>query len=185
MPGLLVVFAGLPGAGKTTLARAAARHLCATYLRVDTVEQALRECGTLPDGVVAEGYTAAYALAADNLALGRPVVADQVNPLGLTRDAWRAVAAAGGARMVDVEVVCSDPAEHRRRIEQRASDIPGLVLPTWDDVRTREYHAWERPRVVLDTAGRDVAACVAELIGVLDRVSNDVVQPPHAPQMPG
>ncbi len=160
----LVVFAGLPGAGKTTLARAAARGLGATYLRVDTVEQTLRAGGTLPAGVVAEGYAVAYGVAADNLALCRPVVADQVNPLGLTRDAWRAVADAAGARLVDVEVVCSDASEHRRRVEARTSDIPGLALPTWDEVQARAYHAWDRPRLVLDTAGRDVDVCVAAVL---------------------
>ena len=43
----LVVLAGLPGVGKTTLARGAARRLGAAYLRVDTVEHALRDGGTL------------------------------------------------------------------------------------------------------------------------------------------
>ena len=161
---VLIVFAGLPGVGKTTLARAVAERLGATYLRVDTIEQALRDGGTLPGGVVAEGYVVAYRVAADNLALGRSVVADLVNPLTLTRDAWRDVAATAGARLVDVEVVCSDPLEHRRRVEQRDGDIPGLVLPTWDAVRAREYDAWDRPRVVIDTAGRDVAACVAAVL---------------------
>ncbi|GJG87463.1 adenylyl-sulfate kinase [Gemmatimonadetes bacterium T265] len=161
---LLIAFAGLPGAGKTTLARAVARHLAATYLRIDTIEQALRSVGTLPAGVVTEGYVVAYRVAADNLALGRAVVADSVNPLDLTRDAWRDVAAAAGARLVDVEVVCSDRAEHRRRVETRANDVPGLTYPTWDAVAAREYHAWDRPRLVVDTAGRDVASCVEELV---------------------
>lgn len=166
----LVVFAGLPGAGKTTLARGVARHLGAAYLRVDTVEQALRDAGTLPAGVGAEGYSVLYRVAADNLALGRPVVADLVNPLAVTRDAWRRVAERAGARLVDVEVVCSDPAEHRRRVEGRAGDVAGLVLPTWADVEARaaEYEAWDRTRVVVDTAGRSPGACLTGLLSALD-----------------
>ena len=132
---VLIAFAGLPGAGKSTIARAVARHLGAAYLRIDTVEQALRAGGTLPAGVVAEGYAVAYAVAADQLALGLSVVADAVNPLRLTRDAWRAVADRAGVPLVDVEVVCSDAAEHRRRVETRTIDVPGLVLPTWEAVR--------------------------------------------------
>lgn len=161
---MLIAFAGLPGAGKTTVARLLARRLGAAYLRIDTAEQALRRCGTLPGGVVTEGYAVAYAVAADQLAVGRSVVADSVNPLGVTRDAWRAVADGAGAPLVDVEVVCSDAAEHRRRVETRTVDIAGLVPPTWGQVQARAYDAWDRPRLVVDTAGRDAAACVRELL---------------------
>jgi predicted kinase len=161
---VLIAFAGLPGAGKSTIARAVARRLGAAYLRIDSVEQALRSGGTLPAGVVVEGYAVAYAVAADQLAVGLSVVADAVNPIALTRDAWRDVAGRAGARLIDVEVICSDAAEHRRRVETRRTDVPGLALPTWEAVLTREYQAWDRPRLVLDTAARDAGACVRELL---------------------
>ena len=89
---MLVVFGGLPGVGKSTIAAMLARRLLATYLRIDTIEQALRACATLPGGVVAEGYAVAYLVAEDNLRVGGTVVADSVNPLPVTRDAWLAVA---------------------------------------------------------------------------------------------
>lgn len=38
---MLVVFGGLPGAGKTTISRALAQRVGATYLRIDLVEQAI------------------------------------------------------------------------------------------------------------------------------------------------
>jgi predicted kinase len=38
---MLIIFGGLPGVGKTTLAKAVAREWEAVYLRVDTIEQAL------------------------------------------------------------------------------------------------------------------------------------------------
>jgi predicted kinase len=163
----LIAFSGLPGVGKSTVARAVARQLGAAYLRIDTVEQALRACGTLPAGVATEGYAVAYRVAADQLAVGLSVVADAVNPLGVTRDAWRAVADAAGARLVDVEVVCPDAAEHRRRVEDRTGDVPGLVPPTWAAVRARAYDVWDRPRLVLDTAGRTADACVQELMALV------------------
>lgn len=180
---VLLALAGLPGVGKSTVARLVAARLGAAYLRIDTIEQALRTLDTLPAGVVIEGYAVAYGLAAENLRLGRPVVADGVNPLGVTRDAWRAVAAAAGARLVDVEVVCADAAEHRRRVEARraaGSDVLGLTPPDWDAVQRHAYDAWDRPRLVLDTAGRNPDACAAEL---LPHLAPEVLT--SAPDTPG
>ncbi len=45
---MLIVFSGLPGTGKTTIAQAVVRRCGAVYLRIDTIEQALRTAlGTL------------------------------------------------------------------------------------------------------------------------------------------
>ena len=98
------------------------------------------------------GYVLAYELAKSNLALGMTVVADCVNPLSVTREAWRAVATSTSSGLLEVEVVCSDPVEHRRRVESRSADIPGLTLPTWEAVLRREYEAWTTTRLVIDSA---------------------------------
>jgi predicted kinase len=157
---VLIAFAGLPGAGKTAIAREVARRTSAVYLRIDSIEQALRDSGALRGPVDDAGYRAAYAVAEDNLRLGRTVVADCVNPIAITREAWRETARRAGARVLEVEVRCLDAREHRRRVEERAGDIPGLRLPTWDDVAAREYHSWDRERLVLDTAAQGVEECV-------------------------
>lgn len=160
---MLIVFSGLPGTGKSTLARAVSEECRATYLRIDTIEQAIRDSGMLAADVGPSGYMVGYVLAETNLGLGRIVVADCVNPLAVTRNAWREVADRAGAALVDIEVICSDRAEHRRRIETRSTDIPALRLPTWEDVLRREYEPWASPRLVIDTAGRAVADTLAEL----------------------
>jgi predicted kinase len=152
---MLYIFGGLPGAGKSTLAASFARERRALYLRIDTIEQVLRDAETPLSGP--QGYSVAYRIAADNLRLGLDVVADSVNPLGVTRDAWRQVAEDAGVPFVEIEVVCSNQAEHRSRVESRVTDVPGLKLPTWTDVLKREYDAWDRAHIVVDTAGQTPA----------------------------
>ena len=62
-----------------------------------------------------------------------------------------------------MEIICSDPKQHRQRVENRVADIDGLILPTWQEVAAREYEPWNREHIVIDTAGRSVAESVKEL----------------------
>src|SRR5437868_7405029 len=154
MPGLLIIFGGLPGTGKTTIARELARQIGATYVRIDSIEQAIRESPGVSQPVNEEGYRVAYAIAEDNLRLGRIVISDSVNPIQLSRDAWLDVARRAHARAAEIEVTCSDAQCHRQRVESRISDIAGLKLPTWQKVLTRVYEPWTREHIVIDTTGR-------------------------------
>jgi len=161
---MLIVFGGLPGVGKTTIAREAARAMGAVYLRIDSIEQALRDAGWRVEG---EGYSVAYAAAEDNLRLGQRVVADCVNPWPLTRNEWQAVADRAGTRAVNVEVICSDAGEHRRRVESRAADIAGHRLPTWSEVLERDYRPWDVEHLVIDTARLEVGESVRTILDLL------------------
>lgn len=148
---MLIVLGGLPGSGKTTVSRLLARQLPAMHLRIDTIEQSLRSTGISKVGVA--GYVIAQRLAADNLMLGRKVIADCVNPVRESRAAWHAVATAAGVPIIEIELTCSDPAQHRARIESRSADIPGHRLPDWEDVQTLAYEPWPGA-IRIDTAGR-------------------------------
>jgi predicted kinase len=119
VPSVLIVLGGLPGTGKTTIAQLLAARHSATYLRVDEIEHALRSTDGFERDIGPAGYVVCYALAASNLAIGQWVVADCVNPVRDSREAWRAVAARTGALLLEIETVCSDTAEHRRRVEDR------------------------------------------------------------------
>jgi predicted kinase len=161
---MLVVLSGLPGVGKTTIARALARTLGGVHVRIDSIEQALRNAGLK---VKAEGYSVAHAVAEDNLRVGRIVVADCVNPWPLTRREWRSVADRARVRVLEVEVVCSDVETHRFRIESRVADIEGHTVPTWADVLARDYHSWTSDRLVIDTARSSVEQSVRQIARAL------------------
>ncbi len=160
---MLIVFGGLPGVGKSAIAAEVARRLSAAYLRIDVIEVAMTRGLDLPrDGDIGPaGYVVAYDLARSNLALGVTVVADSVNPIELTRAAWRAVAADAGAPCLEVEVVCSDLAEHRRRVEGRLDDPAALQPPTWAEVETRAFEPWPEAQLRLDTAILNIAESAA------------------------
>jgi predicted kinase len=160
---VLVVIGGLPAVGKSTVAAELARRTATTYLRVDRIEQAIVDWSELRHPVGPVGYAIAHGIAAEQLGLGLDVIVECVNPIGLTRDAWPQTAATAGARIVEVEVVCSDLEEHRRRVETRPTDVAGLVKPSWSEVLAREYEPRTRDHLVIDTAVTDVANAVERI----------------------
>ncbi|APP76634.1 hypothetical protein BJD12_16945 [Xanthomonas vesicatoria ATCC 35937] len=167
-PPTLVVFGGLPGVGKSAIAQALLTQCPAFYLRIDTIEQALRDSGELANKVGPAGYLIAYALAQANLRQGRVVVADCVNPLPVTRASWREVAQRTQSRLFEIEVVCSDRALHRQRVEARRSEIPGLRPPEWSSVVAHDYRVWTEPHWVIDSAMLSPRQAVVEIMRRLD-----------------
>jgi predicted kinase len=160
----LVIFSGLPGVGKTTVARALGAAVAAVHVRIDSIEQALRDTGLTVDD---HGYRVAYAVAEDHLRLGRTVIADCVNPWPLTRREWQSVASRAAARAISVELVCSDIDEHKRRVESRLPDINRHRLPTWSEVMTHDYRPWDSDRLVVDTAALNVPQSVQAIVSVI------------------
>nr|WP_297992015.1 AAA family ATPase [uncultured Actinomyces sp.] len=170
----LTVVGGLPAVGKTAVCREILRLRAEsqspdgppTWLRIDSIEQALRDSGEMLPGMPAgAGYYAAAAVARDVLASGGDVLVECVNPLPITRRLWEETASAVDARFLTVELICSDAAEHRRRARQRAGDIEGLELPTWQEITHRDYAPWPEADLHLDTARLTAAEAARAIIG--------------------
>lgn len=162
---MLIILGGLPASGKSTIAQALAVRIGACYLRVDTVEQAIRSA-TPPsavDDVGPAGYVTLYRLAADNLRLGHTVIVDSVNAIEITRQAFRDVAKKTGSRSLEVEVVCSDAAMHRLRAETRRSTVEGWTPPNWEQIGKRRFEPW-KPDLRVDTSLLSVDESVATII---------------------
>lgn len=161
--------AGLPGAGKTTLADALVRRTGWPVLSVDPVEAALLRAGVgadQPTGLAA--YLAVGAVAEHQLRLGRTVVVDAVNAAPDARAQWEDTALRTGTTVTFVEVICSDAELHRQRLESRRRDLGEFPEPHWGslDQRREQLVAWTGPRLVADTVGEVEAiadALVAEL----------------------
>lgn len=149
---LLVVFAGLPGVGKSTLAGQVGVALGAPVLPVDPIERALARHGLTGPGAGLAGYDALAGLAEVQLGLGTSVVVDAVNPVAGARALWLDLAVRAGVPLRLIEVYCGDEAELRRRVEARHGADP--LAPTWEQVRRRgaEYEPLTGPRLVIDTA---------------------------------
>jgi predicted kinase len=158
---LLVVLAGRPGTGKTTLARRLAADLRAAHLRGDAIATAiLRSSLTdIPDEAGEAAYGVLREVALGCLACGTSVVIDAVNATPQRRAIWPAVADSAAVRLVVLETLLSDSDEHRRRVEARRSEFAGHIPHGWALVMSQPYEPWDEardgPRVEIDTGGPD------------------------------
>lgn len=169
----LIVMAGLPGSGKSSVAEALGQLLDRAVLSVDPIEAAMWRSGIPQSMTGIAAYHVAEAIAEENLRLGLSVIIDAVNPVDAARDGWVGLAARREVGMMFVECECPDLGLHRDRITRRRRGIDGMAEITWDEVeaRRREYQPWSHDRIVLDTteASPDILARrVLERIGRRD-----------------
>lgn len=155
----LIVFSGLPGTGKSSLAEIAARRLAIPVFAKDRLESAIvrsgmTECEDARQQLGWAGYELLTTLAERQLRLGQSVILDSVASTTSIRSAWRALAHAYGAQWRVIECVCSDEELHRSRLSARRRGIPGWPELSWTEVeRVRGYYApWTEDRLVIDAA---------------------------------
>lgn len=156
----LIVFAGLPGTGKTSLARTVARELRAVYLDKDTVKDLVVDVGReMKLGQAAElagplSYELLVAIARDNLTLGLSVVLDSPAGYRIFREKVEQLARSAKVDLKLIECVCTNEGLLRDRIEHRGQELPEYRARNWETYQ-RDRAQFERlvgPRLIVDTA---------------------------------
>jgi predicted kinase len=157
----LIIFSGLPGTGKSTLAEQAARTLNIPVFAKDWLEGALKKHGVIsgidsagqpiPLGYV--GYELLSTLARRQLQLDQSVILDSVASTTSIREGWRSLAWEFGARWRVIECICSDESIHRARLASRQRGIPGWHELDWSEVeRVKSYYApWDEDHLTVDS----------------------------------
>ncbi|WP_234698352.1 AAA family ATPase [Lacisediminihabitans changchengi] len=166
--------AGLPGAGKSTIAEVLGGRLAASVVSVDPIEASILRAGIdsdQPTGLAA--YLVAETIAGFVLDAGQHVIVDAVNAVDPAREQWVSLAQTRGETLKFIEVVCSDPELHRVRLSKRASEATRFASPSSYAVEQSldEYHPWSGSsaaiaRITLDSVnplGANVEAALAFL----------------------
>ncbi len=156
---MLIVTAGLPGAGKSTIAEVVGNRIGAPVVSVDPIESAILSAGIesdQPTGLAA--YLVAETIAEAVLAGGGSVIVDAVNAVEPAREQWVKLAARQNTPIRFLEVICSDEQLHRSRLGNRTRRLAHLSEPTWHAVEQSldEWEAWAGstgavPRITLDS----------------------------------
>src|ERR1700710_1587687 len=117
---MLIAMAGLPGAGKSTIAEGIGNRLGFAVLSVDPIESAILSAGINsdePTGLAA--YLVAEAIADAALANGQSIIVDAVNAVDPASEQWGELAEKHHEKLKFIEVVCVDTEIHRERLESR------------------------------------------------------------------
>ena len=152
----LIVFSGLPGTGKSTLAEAVGRRLSIPVFAKDWLEGTLLRSELIPSNpekpLGSAGYELLTTLAERQLMLGQSVILDSVASTKSIRNMWKRLSEQYDAEWCVIECICSDESLHRSRLSKRERKIPGWHELEWSDIeKVMGYLSpWEEEHLVLD-----------------------------------
>jgi adenylylsulfate kinase len=169
---------GLPGSGKSSVARAAAERLRArgtavTVLELDAIRKKITPAPTYADAERDLVYRALAYMAATLVEAGVPVIVDAT----AHRRAWRAAACAAIPRFAEVQLVCplnvcrerersrpqgSAPAGIYARAGQSGATVPGVDVA---------YETALAADLTIDTTVDGVAAAAARVVALAERLA--------------
>ena len=142
-PPLLLVFTGLPGCGKTTLARRVAQALSIPLFSKDHVQSALVQQNLAPRAT-ADGYLLILNLAEEQLSLGVSCILDAVFPLPGFRQSLEELSTRHGARLRVIHCICSDEFVWKQRMQGRTQYHDYWTPVGWEEVERLKaiYEPW-------------------------------------------
>ena len=146
----LIIFSGLPGTGKTTLANTLARELKVPVISFDYFidfalpRHVMADPGNWTNQDVVE---MTHKLVAQQLSLGVSVILDAIHFSQTSRDVVRAVAKKCNARLRVIHTFCSDKDIWRERVLRRVENSsPNETPAQWDTVMAEldEFEHWSQ-----------------------------------------
>jgi len=138
----LVIFSGLPGTGKSTLANNLARELRWPLLRIDDV---VGEVPENPNVAFLDSKVAILlGLTETQLKLGLSVIVDSVF-MNMDRNHAQELAHKYQARFLPIFVFVSDENVWKERVTNRAKELNDKDVATWDRIQHQRGHfrKWE------------------------------------------
>ncbi|MBV7339871.1 AAA family ATPase [Chloroflexi bacterium TSY] len=154
----LILLTGLPGTGKSTLAKALSDKIQVPVFSKDIIEAALLRCDvkTACNGgqpVSYAVYEILFALAEQQLSLRQSCIIDCVASHPTVRKQFQLTAKQHHAKWLVIECICSDEEIHKTRLTTRKRNIPGYRELDWYHLlKTKErYVQWEESRHIVDS----------------------------------
>ena len=148
----LILIAGMPGGGKTTLARLVSRQLGIPVFAKDRVQRVLRDHNLAKENT-GDGYYVILDMADEQLGLGLSCILDATFPLDHFRTVASEIAQRHKANLCALYCYCSDDNMWRERMTDRVHYVPGWKPVGWADVlRMREYYQpWNDNALFMDS----------------------------------